>query len=138
MNHRVGLGMFIRNSSSYVLVSSVKCISACLSPQAAEAFAILRGMCVTVEADLLIAVLESDVKWVVDAIKDISPPCVIIIRDIVGVMIEFAISVSFISRKANKVAHALSKLALLVDRNFLWKKDFPPYINFVILEDSLP
>ncbi|KAK3229615.1 hypothetical protein Dsin_001496 [Dipteronia sinensis] len=130
--------MLIRNSYAQVLVSSVQGISACLSPQVAEASAILRGMHVAVEADLLPAVLKSDAKWVVEAINDNRPSYAdigIIIKDIVDVMSEYAISVSFISRKANMVAHALAKLAFVDDSSFIWKEEFPPCLNSVILEE---
>ncbi|KAK3224903.1 hypothetical protein Dsin_004765 [Dipteronia sinensis] len=84
-----------RNSSQLVAASSVQCISACLSPQAAEASAILMGFHVVVEANLLPVVLESDAKWVVESINDIRPSYTdigIIFTDIVDVMSEFSIS----------------------------------------------
>ncbi|KAK3205805.1 hypothetical protein Dsin_019851 [Dipteronia sinensis] len=96
---------------------------------------------INVEADLLPTMLESDATGVVEAINHIRPSYAdirIINGDIVGVMSEFSISVSYISRKANKATHALVKLALLTERNFLWKEDYPPCINVVIMEDSLP
>ncbi|KAK1549198.1 hypothetical protein Q3G72_023866 [Acer saccharum] len=91
-------------------------------PLGCQASAILRGMRLAVDLDLLPAVLESDAKWVVYAINDNRPYCAnigIIFKDIACFMIEFVISVSFVSRKANRAAHALAKLPLLVDRNFL-------------------
>ncbi|KAK3212383.1 hypothetical protein Dsin_017089 [Dipteronia sinensis] len=122
------------------MASSVQSINACFSPQAAETSAILRCMCVAVESGLLPAVLESDAKWVVDAINDNCPSSAdigIIFRDILCIVTEFVISVTFVSRKANKAAHALAKLALFADRTFLWKEDCPPCIQYVILDDSL-
>ncbi|KAK3183027.1 hypothetical protein Dsin_030313 [Dipteronia sinensis] len=94
-----------------------------------------------VDEYLIPAVLESDAKWVVEAINNSRPSYAdvgIIFKDIMDVMSEFPISVTYISRRANKAAHALAKLALLADRNCLWKEDNPPSINNVIQEDSLP
>ncbi|KAK2643307.1 hypothetical protein Ddye_025070 [Dipteronia dyeriana] len=77
-------------------------VSLCVfPPKAGEASATLRGMSVAVDADLILVVLESDAKWVVDAINDNRPSCAdigIILRDIVSIMSEFSTSVSFVPR----------------------------------------
>ncbi|KAK3189532.1 hypothetical protein Dsin_029093 [Dipteronia sinensis] len=59
------------DSSKLVVAASVQCIFACLSPQAEKASAILMGMRVAVDENLNPAVLESDAKWVVEAINNI-------------------------------------------------------------------
>ncbi|KAK3220103.1 hypothetical protein Dsin_014073 [Dipteronia sinensis] len=110
-------------------------------PHNAEASAILRGLRVAVDSGLFPAELESDAKWVVDMINNRQSSCAdigIICKDIVYVMTQFDISVKFVSRQANRAAHALAKLALVYDRNFTWEEDFPLSIASVIWEDSLP
>ncbi|KAK3190197.1 hypothetical protein Dsin_029758 [Dipteronia sinensis] len=113
-SQRVGVGVLIRDSSSQVWLSSVSNFHACFSPHNAEASAILRGLRVAVDSGLFLAVLESDANWVVDMINDRRSSCAdigIICRDIVYVMTQFDVSVNFVSRQANRAAHALANLA---------------------------
>ncbi|KAK4849651.1 hypothetical protein QYF36_026987 [Acer negundo] len=43
--------------------------------------------------------------------------------------------IQFVSRKANLVAHSLSKFALSVVRNCFWVEEFPPYVGNQVLRD---
>ena len=67
------------SASSILLFPSntcqTSCLHACFSPQVAEAMAVLRGIRFAVDAGLVLAVIESDAKYVVDLIKlgDVAP-----------------------------------------------------------------
>ncbi|KAK4846165.1 hypothetical protein QYF36_013861 [Acer negundo] len=60
--HRIGFGIMVRNHEGYVMCSSGQAITACFSPQVAEASTLLRGIRFFIDTGLLSAVVESDVK----------------------------------------------------------------------------
>ncbi|KAK2656308.1 hypothetical protein Ddye_009360 [Dipteronia dyeriana] len=138
-NQLIGVGEIVRDSGGQVLASSVQRFSTCFSPHVAEATTILRGLLFAVDSGLLPAVLESDARWVVDLIDSNETAFAdlgVVICDIVSLKKQFDVSISFLSRCANKAAHSLSKLALK------WMISFgssPILLAFdsVILDDCL-
>ncbi|KAK0601310.1 hypothetical protein LWI29_023054 [Acer saccharum] len=94
-----------------------------LQPQVAEAVAVLRGLRLALESGLYPALLESDALSVVKMINERVIPCAdigIVLHDI---LVELGnpcfISVSFVPRLANCVAHNLAKLALGSEGEFV-------------------
>ncbi|KAK1560929.1 hypothetical protein Q3G72_032435 [Acer saccharum] len=109
-HNRIGIGVVGRNHSGLVMGSSLQSISACFSPQVAEAMAILRG----IRFATLICV-ESDAKVVVGMINGGVAPLAdigLVVQDILSFVRRFLISISFASRRVNLVAHSLAQLAL--------------------------
>ncbi|KAK2656680.1 hypothetical protein Ddye_009732 [Dipteronia dyeriana] len=104
----------------------------------AEAVAISRGLHFAIDSGLLPVVLESDAKGVVDLIN--SGRCIytdigIVITVIMNLSRQFTILISFFPRTANKAAYALAKLALLTVEDCFWLESYPPYLDFILLDD---
>ncbi|KAK0583808.1 hypothetical protein LWI29_003361 [Acer saccharum] len=119
-----------------VMVYASQKIYACFSPLIAKAMTILRGIHFVADTGLLPAVMESDAKSVVELINTKCCSCAdvgVIISDILALINFFNISVSFVPRKANMTAHALTKLALVFDRDLFWMEEHPPCLESVIL-----
>ncbi|KAK1566581.1 hypothetical protein Q3G72_001669 [Acer saccharum] len=66
---KVGFGIIIRNDSGAVMGSSIQPAVATVSPQAAEAMAIFRGITFALKTGFLPLVVESDAKGVVELIN---------------------------------------------------------------------
>ncbi|KAK2642149.1 hypothetical protein Ddye_023912 [Dipteronia dyeriana] len=118
---RVGVGIVVRNHSGLMMGSSSQNIVAFFSPQVAEAMAILRGIRFAVDSGLLPAVVESDAKAVVELVNGgVGPLADIgsVVLDFLSFTSRFLISISYVSRKTNMVAHSLTQLALSSDENF--------------------
>ncbi|KAK3199406.1 hypothetical protein Dsin_022821 [Dipteronia sinensis] len=103
----VGTGLVIRDHAGNLMASSAQKVEATFSPQVAEAMAILRGLHFAVDSE--IEVIVCDIKDLKSRIGDVS--------------------VVHISRKANVVAHNLSKLSLLISEDLFWMKSYPPTLQ---------
>ncbi|KAL5855566.1 hypothetical protein ACOSQ4_005368 [Xanthoceras sorbifolium] len=80
------------------------------SPQITEGLAILRGLQLVVEFNLLLAVCEIDANL---------------------------LGVCFVPKLANKVIDSLAKAALLLCEESFWVKECPPWVESLVLDDSL-
>ena len=114
-NQRVGVGVVIRNHLGWVMASSVQWLEASFSPQVVEAVAILRGIEFVVDTGLVPAVVKYDVLGVVNLInygQFVSTEVGLVVDDIVPRICSNIVKlVGFVPRKANFVAHYLSKMA---------------------------
>ena len=68
-NQRIGIGIIVRNHDGLVMGFFTRIVSALFSPQIEEAAAMLRGIKFAIDTELLPAVIESDVKSVVDLVR---------------------------------------------------------------------
>ncbi|TXG46285.1 hypothetical protein EZV62_028213 [Acer yangbiense] len=91
----------LRDYQGHVLASLCQNIKICYQPQIIEAMAILKGIWLAANAGLLPASLDSDALSVVNLVNSKVVP-----------LADIGVVISFVHRLANKVAHALAKLAL--------------------------
>ena len=136
---RYGSGCVIRDHWGMVLASEIAAKSLGLSPELAEATAILRGLDLAKDLGLRRVVVHSDCLRVVNAIK---------VRDIphteLGTIVEdikvssytfLKATFTFIPRSCNMVAHNLAKYALLVNTEARWSGCVPPCAIRGVLND---
>ncbi|KAK3193591.1 hypothetical protein Dsin_024901 [Dipteronia sinensis] len=135
------MGLVVRNHLGLVMATSAQRMVASDSPQAAEAITVLRGIELAIDTGLVSAVIESDALGVVNQIKSRGPNASdigIVVDDIVS---RFSVlagrSVDHVSRKANFVAHTLSRMALTIAEDRYWMEDYPPCVEKFIHEDYL-
>ncbi|KAK3224784.1 hypothetical protein Dsin_004646 [Dipteronia sinensis] len=111
-----GLGVVIRDDKGFVRASACYGFKVNYHPQIAEALAIYKGILLTVNTGLLPAMLESDALTVVNVIRSQVLPSadeVVVISDILcAINGTNILSMNFVLRVANMVAHGLAKLAL--------------------------
>ncbi|KAL5745130.1 hypothetical protein ACOSP7_026276 [Xanthoceras sorbifolium] len=98
-----------------MLTSCAQGLDTCFSPQIAEALAIKRGLTLAIEIGFTCVCLESDASAVVNLITSRCQP----LSEISSV------SVSFVAREANRVAHRLAKFGLSFVDDFVGLKDCP-------------
>ncbi|KAK3229836.1 hypothetical protein Dsin_001717 [Dipteronia sinensis] len=119
--------------------STTQRIEATYVPEIAEAVAMLRGITLAVDTGLVPTIVESDclnlVRKVVDGVPtdgDIG----LVVNDILHYFRNRAVSsVSYVPRKANKVAHSLVKMALAIAEDRFWLEEVPPSVELIVLED---
>ncbi|KAK3222428.1 hypothetical protein Dsin_009453 [Dipteronia sinensis] len=125
----VGLGMVVRDRFGAVKACSTQRIEARYSVSVAEALAILRGISFAIYCGYDHLIIESDALGVVNMINsgiEISADIGVIIEDIKCLLQNITDArVKYVSRKANVVAHSLSKLALTLDVSYFWLDSFP-------------
>ncbi|KAK3212651.1 hypothetical protein Dsin_017357 [Dipteronia sinensis] len=127
----VGIGVVIRDSQGQVMASSMQRIKAGYDPQLTEAVAVLRGIKLEFDTDLVPFVAEIDALGVVNRVNSGDP-----IASDIG-MVEDEIvncfrisprgSVTHVPRNANFVAHTLSKHVLSMEEDCFWIEDYPPW-----------
>ncbi|KAK3230018.1 hypothetical protein Dsin_001899 [Dipteronia sinensis] len=126
----VGLGMVVRDHFGAVKAYSTQRIEARYSASVAEALAILRGISFAIYCGYDHLVIESDALGVVNMINsgtEISTDIGVIIGDIRCLIQNIPDArVKYVSRKANVVAHSLSKLTLTL---------FPPAVERCVQDD---
>ncbi|KAK3221985.1 hypothetical protein Dsin_009010 [Dipteronia sinensis] len=136
---RLGLGFVIRECQGFVLASGASRLEVEYSPKVAEATAILRGINFALETGLTPTIVETDALGVVDLVNgdcSISTEIGLIVQDIKDKLRTSSIGpVVFVPRKANMVADALSKMALVLDDDRFWMESYPPGVERVVLED---
>ncbi|KAK0606076.1 hypothetical protein LWI29_033909 [Acer saccharum] len=104
----------------------------------AEATAILYGIRFAAFAGFLPAVIDSDAKSVMDIINSGVVPRTeigLVIQDILSLLSCFPISVFFISRKANMVAHCLTHVAFSSGSSLACMGSLPPNVEFAARAD---
>ncbi|KAK3218732.1 hypothetical protein Dsin_012702 [Dipteronia sinensis] len=128
-------GNLFGNSKSRPKFSSQR-IEASFSPQVAEALAISRGLQLAIDTGLHPCRIESDEKIVVDWINNGEVLCSEIgnvIADIRSLLEnEHCVSLNFISKKANQVAHVLVKNGLTCAEDLFWLEEFPPLLVLLL------
>ncbi|KAL5823827.1 hypothetical protein ACOSQ4_021727 [Xanthoceras sorbifolium] len=122
-----------------VLASCAQGLDSCFSPQIAEALAIKLGLSLTIEIDFTRVCLESDASAVVNLItfccqrlSEID----IVIADILSLLNSLeSVSVSFVAREANRIAHRLAKFGLSFVDGYVWLEDYPLCVENLVLND---
>ncbi|KAK2638228.1 hypothetical protein Ddye_026023 [Dipteronia dyeriana] len=125
----VGVGIIIINRLGVFRHSFVLNLRVNFSPQIAEVVALFYWIRLAVEENFVPVVVKSYAKAVVDMIKLGVVPTVdidTITGDILHLICGKPISISFVPRLANSVAHGLAKLALSVANERVWINSYPP------------
>ncbi|KAK3225999.1 hypothetical protein Dsin_005861 [Dipteronia sinensis] len=109
------------------------------SSQIAEALAILCGIEFAIDIGQVPIEIQSDAFGVVKFVNEKVTPLAdtrIILSDIQELLcIVPIVSVSYVSRKADMVAHCLVKIALTISENHFWLEAYPPIVEKWILGD---
>ncbi|KAK3229701.1 hypothetical protein Dsin_001582 [Dipteronia sinensis] len=102
-----------------------------------QAVAILRGIEFAKDMGLLPEVVKSDTLGVVKLINAgsiISADLGFVLSDILHNLSNVDIEpVLYVSRKANMVAHSISKMALSISQDCFWVEEFPPSVGNLVL-----
>ncbi|KAK2654944.1 hypothetical protein Ddye_007996 [Dipteronia dyeriana] len=129
----MGFRIVIRNSNGLVMATSSQNITVSFSPQVAEAEAIRRGLLLAIAAGLFPCMLESDAEVVVGWINNVTPLCFeigVVIMDIQNLLkLDIYISINFVSRKTNYIAHVLAKNDLSCVEDMFWLKELSPCVS---------
>ncbi|KAK3218112.1 hypothetical protein Dsin_012082 [Dipteronia sinensis] len=99
-----------------------------------------RVMRFAIDSGLIHAVIESDAKVVVDLVlSGVAPQADVgvIISDIFLLIGCNAISISYVPRRANMVAHNLAKLVVSSVNDCFWFEFFPSPMKDLVLADCL-
>ncbi|KAK2643243.1 hypothetical protein Ddye_025006 [Dipteronia dyeriana] len=138
-NCSVGVGVVIRNEGGLVMAATTQRIEATYVLEVAEAVAMLRGITLAVYIGLVPVIIESDHHNLVRKVVDMDPTDVdigLVVNDILFYILNRTASlVSYVSRKANKVAHSLAKMALAITEDRFWLEEVPPSMELIVLED---
>ncbi|KAK2634134.1 hypothetical protein Ddye_028926 [Dipteronia dyeriana] len=134
----VGVGLVVRNCQGLIATSAQR-ICASYTLLVAEAVAVLHGINLAIDIGLTPFVIEKDVLVVVNSNQKASLADIGLIIGEVLIKLQSITGVSamYVSRKANNVAHNLSKLALIVDNNQFWMEEYPLCVERFIL-DKVP
>ncbi|KAK1562689.1 hypothetical protein Q3G72_015784 [Acer saccharum] len=116
-------------------------IRASFSPLVAEAVAILKGIQLAFDSNLVSLDLVSDAAVTVGLVNDMKNHSVeigLVIDAIRKLMLSLpGCILIFAPRGANFVAHTLSKNALSIPEDHVWLEDFPLSIRRFLLMDAL-
>ncbi|KAK3222944.1 hypothetical protein Dsin_009969 [Dipteronia sinensis] len=112
LGKKIGFGIVIRDATGSVVASSSQSVIATLSPQVAEAEAILRGLHLARGLGLLLVTIESDaamvVKWTNKG-SHCGADVGLVLDDIVAMSRSLGCGlISFVPQKANQVVHFLA------------------------------
>ncbi|KAK0576535.1 hypothetical protein LWI29_019192 [Acer saccharum] len=106
-----------------------------------EALAILWGIDFAIDSGLQLLVVESDALHVVNMVKaefPVSADLGLLIWDIKDCISSISgVTISYVPRVVNVVAHKLSKFGLSVANDCFWMESFPPCVERSI-EDDFP
>ncbi|KAK2642676.1 hypothetical protein Ddye_024439 [Dipteronia dyeriana] len=136
---RVGIGIFVWDSSWAVVASSAQSILAGFNTQIAESIAILKELQLALETCFWNCIIESDAQVVVNLIN--SRLCVnldvgLIYKDILSLLAKFQVcSVRYVPRRANMATHGLAKLGLSVNLEEVFMEEVPPCVALIVLGD---
>ncbi|KAL5735008.1 hypothetical protein ACOSP7_032869 [Xanthoceras sorbifolium] len=133
------VGVMIRDSSSLVMAYCAQGIDLYYSPSIAKTLAIQRGLRLAIESNYSHVCIEYDAVVVVNLLINCSQPLYeigIIIADILHLLNSLeVVSISYVDRDANKVAHELGKSGLSFVDDFIWLKDYSLSMKNLILDD---
>ncbi|KAK3217704.1 hypothetical protein Dsin_011674 [Dipteronia sinensis] len=139
MRKIVGVGIVIRDLDGFVEAASSQRISATYSPHVAKAVAIYKGFLLASQTDFWRVEVESDAAVVVGWVNDGK-----VMESEVGLVVEdiklltntmLFCTVNFVSRKFNRVAHCLTKLALSSNEDLYWLEEYPPFLTRFLVAD---
>ncbi|KAL5756241.1 hypothetical protein ACOSQ2_020987 [Xanthoceras sorbifolium] len=136
----VGLGIILRDHSGSVLAASAQKLAIGFSVSIAEAVAVLKGLQLALELDLLPVIVETDF---LDVATTINNPSVyfsevgLVISDIVDLLGRCPRSkVLYVPRSANIVVHTLARFALEIDSDRFWQNYYPNCISEALEFDN--
>lgn len=135
----IRVGAVIRNYKGEVMLAMTQKINCSPSPELAEAWAILRGISVAIEAGFSSIILEGDAKYILADLcseEDLLTCYGHILEDALLLKSAFqSFTVSTVRRLANEVAHLLAKMSKFMDGSYVWMEDVPPQILSAITRD---
>ncbi|KAK2634570.1 hypothetical protein Ddye_029362 [Dipteronia dyeriana] len=114
-------------------------IEATYVPEVAKVVAMLRGITLAGDTGLVPIIVESGYLNLVRKVMDGDPTDAdidLVVNDILFYICNSVISsVSYVPRKANKVAHSLANMALAIVEDKFWLEEVPPSMELIVLED---
>ncbi|KAM6570085.1 hypothetical protein CsatB_018070 [Cannabis sativa] len=126
---RYSIGAIVMNSSNQVIAGFVKPFEGCVSPVIAEAKEILQALQWVTCIHLLVDVLKTDCKSIVDKISSSKRGCNVlddIITCIRGLLSNCPLlSLSFVRRESNLLAHQVARWGLGLDSELIWNGSLP-------------
>ena len=129
-DRRIGIGVVARNSNGEVLGSETKVVHLGLSPQVAEALAVLQGMLFALDMGWYHVIIQSDCLEVILASRSLRAPATelgTVLNDIFVILPRFDdLSFYFHPRGCNKVAHVLANFACNFHSGARWLGSAPP------------
>ena len=135
----VGVGIVIHDSEGFVMASSSQKIEATFSPQVVEAVAIYRGLQLAIDIGLTPCKIKSDAEVIVGWINCKNYLCseIGVVIDDIHLLLEQVrcVSVNFVPRKANQVAHVLAKNGFSFIEDTVWLEEFPPCVSSLVSVD---
>ncbi|KAL5762184.1 hypothetical protein ACOSP7_018448 [Xanthoceras sorbifolium] len=127
---KIGLGVVVRDYTGSLVFAAGIVAPLVVDVTCAEAKALLAGAQMAVDRDLLPLQIESDALNVVNLCKAgdlIRSDLGIIIQDIIDVCCDYDIvSISYVPRNCNMVAHTISKWVIGFNSSTVWSSAFPP------------
>ncbi|KAK1553045.1 hypothetical protein Q3G72_027785 [Acer saccharum] len=139
-NHRVGIGIVIRDSVGSVMASCSQFLVASFDNNVAGIMAILRGILFSKDCGLSPCVLEFDNKVVVKRVRNRNlrnasyGSMLYKIDDLISQ--SFGLTISAIPISANQAVHRLAIFALESARNNYWMEDYAFCIRALVLADK--
>ncbi|XP_060964491.1 uncharacterized protein LOC133033588 isoform X2 [Cannabis sativa] len=126
---RYSIGAVVMNSSNQVIAGFVKPFEGCVSPVIAKAKAILQALQWVTCIHLPVDVLKTDCKSIVDKISSSKRGCNVLddfITCIRGLLSNCPLlSLSFVRRESNLLAHQVARWGLGLDSELIWNGSLP-------------
>ncbi|KAL5768033.1 hypothetical protein ACOSQ2_014816 [Xanthoceras sorbifolium] len=136
---KIGIGVVVRDSAGQLVLAAGLSCSFVVDVAVAEAKAILFGVQLAMSRKLFPLLIESDALNVVNLYKSgTSSRCDLgnIIQDIIVVCrSDGVISIDYVPRGCNFVAHRISKWALCFNSSTIWDVAFPPWLRKLVVSD---
>ncbi|PON31654.1 hypothetical protein PanWU01x14_368170, partial [Parasponia andersonii] len=127
------------SSTGFVLVAVAKKHLSPLNPKNVEAAALNFGINWATKVFTSLEAVESNVQVVVSTFKNAQCYCSELgcfLKDVNNLLTTFSdISISYVSRECNNIAHSLAKLAFRLDDELSWMEEILPPIMFVVISD---
>ncbi|KAL5857645.1 hypothetical protein ACOSQ3_005103 [Xanthoceras sorbifolium] len=138
---KTGLGAVLRNHLGEVMLLGMFSFNGLLSPEIAEAKAILFGVSMALEGGFYAFSINSDVISVINCLVRGNLPLSelgVVLEDVLMLLQSFrsVFSFSHVPRSANKVAHVLAKYSFACNSWMIWVEDFPSFLFDVLTEDA--
>ncbi|KAK2649209.1 hypothetical protein Ddye_016698 [Dipteronia dyeriana] len=123
----IGIGISIRDETGFVMTSSSQRINATFSPHVVEAVAVL-----VAKTDVQVVA-----KWIAEGTQLYSEVCLVITYILPLIQNMRSRLVSYVPRKANQVAHLLTRMAMALSNSedLYWMAKSPQCVNWTVHAD---
>ena len=141
--NRFSFALVARNHEGNLLEAKACCCGGLVSPEVVEAIGIKEALSWIKTKSWVNVVLESDALVVIQAIRSQTPLASYfgrIIQDCRSLLSSLSnhfISLQFVKRSANTVAHHIAKSTCIISNHSFSGNDIPADVNSVLLQDLL-